>query len=236
MGEHFIDHQWNAIAAKAKHLIPDDPDEDKIINERYHDIQESPRGCSITASGELWRAKMYLGGKQRVLGYGTGSQMARLYDVCLWRFRRYRTDKPFAVIYNYSEERAGDDNLHPDIQIVPCDFEELLLARKLIFLPEEQEQRRVQAKQDSRHKYTKSGRMEELLLVVSENTDKLIDRVTALEKEIQKLTLRQPGDVVFVPHDIPTLPKFSDGPGYTAPSIGDPLNQPVVTCKAPESV
>lgn len=256
--EHYIDHDWNTIAAKARQLIPDDPEEDKLLNERYHDLQESPRGCSITASGELWRCKMYLGGKQRVLGYGTASQMARLYDAALWRFRQYRTDKPFAIVYNYSEQRAGDDNLDANIQIVVCDFERLLLERKLIYPPDEREALRVLAKQDSRHKYTKSGRMEELLLVVSSGMDELakqnaqlIERVSALEGHIDELAKRltvNPEWITppphFTPHDyvapapmhiIPGV--INPGPGYIAPQVtckSAPFAD--IVCKHPDSV
>lgn len=181
--EPILDLEWRAITAKSEELMPNDDDVNNELLEIYQQEGVSPRGCAV--SGNKWIAKIYIGGKQRILGYGSCYQCARLYDAAFWRFRQYRTKRELVgQIYNFGEAQAGDDNLNPDIQNIVCGFEDLLIKRGLLRTPEQREadQRARKAEYQSA-RYTTKGRLEHML-------ENLLERVEDLGEEVTKINTR----------------------------------------------
>lgn len=252
--EPIIDVEWRAIAAKAKDLIPNDDDINRDLLEGYQQDGEAPKGCSITNGTDParnWVAKMYIGGKQRVLGYGTCYQCARLYDAVYWRFRKYRTHREeLGQIYNFGEDQAGDDNINADTEVVPCEMEALLLKRGVLKTSEQREQAQRDRKAEYQAaRYTSKGRMEGLI-------ERLFVMVEAMGEQFEKLNRRLDNLAKGIPAPVPLQyksinvepqkiweinPAWKDGgPGY----VGDDPRQtgnltcgPIdATCNSPESV
>lgn len=248
--EPIIDVEWRAIAAKAKDLIPDDEDINRDLLETYQQDRQAPRGCAITNGSDPlrnWVAKMYIGGKQRTLGYGSCYQCARLYDAVYWRFRKYRThrEEP-GEIYNFGEDQAGDDNINADTEIVPCEMEALLLNRGTLKTPEQREQAQRERKAEYQAaRYTSKGRTEGLLEQLLERFEGVSTEFEKLHKQnkllagefeklnrrLDELTTRQ-----LVPVNLGIPPFNQPNPGYTAPEIGDIHYQPTITCENKQPV
>lgn len=256
MNEPIIDREWRALASKAKTLIPNDEEENRAMLEDYLESGESPKGCSITngASGsQQWACKMYLGGKQRVLGYGTCYQCARLYDAAYWRFKQYRINRDMCgtMEYNFGEGSAGDSNLDANIISLLSEMEDLLKSRGLLKTAEqrEAEQRERKAEYQS-NRYTAKGRIEALveklfeaigaqsLLIAKLETriDELAKRLTVNPEWITPNNNYRPINVGPEPmHIIPGV--INPGPGYIAPSVtckSAPFSD--IVCKHPDSV
>lgn len=238
MNEPIIDREWRALAAKAKTLIPNDEEENRAMLEDYLESGDSPKGCNITngASGnQQWTCKMYLGGKQRVLGYGTCYQCARLYDAAYWRFKQYRIDRDMCgtMEYNFGEAQAGDSNLDANIISLLSEMEELLKSRGLLKTSLEREALQKQRKAEYQsNRYTAKGRIEGMISELFEAVGRLETKVDELAK---RLTVNpewvtpndyRPIHVGPAPmHIIPGV--INPGPGYIAPSV---------TCNHPDSV
>lgn len=248
-----IDREWNAIVARAKTLMPDDSDINRELLEIYQTEGESPRGCSITNGTDClrpWRVKMYIGGKQRVLGYGTCYQCARLYDAAHWRFSKYRTERNTpGQTYNFGEAQAGDDNMHADIQCIVCDMEDLLLKRGLLRTPEQRESDQKSRKAAYHaERYTTKGRIEKMMEQIfgmlesmGEQFEKLNRKLDAIQHPPLRIT---PGELS--PHIHPAWatapyppvfdpPLTAPGPGYVGDDDAEIIPD-TNTCKAPDSV
>lgn len=231
--EPIIDLEWRKLTARAKTAIPDDEDLTRELLELYQSDGVSPRGCAITngtSINQQWVCKMYLGGKQRILGYGTVYQCARLYDAAFWRFRQYRTERSESAgqVYNFSEASAGDDNMQADIVALLCDMEDLLKSRGLLKTSEQRETEQRQRKSEYQHaRYTAKGRVEQL-------TEYLIELVEAQALAIADIKKQLDGGNI-IQRVLSTPPKprpgyVEEGPGYVAPYIGDDPNAPSITC------
>lgn len=249
--EPIIDVEWRAIAAKAKDLIPDDEDINRDLLETFQQDQQAPKGCSITNGSDPlrnWVAKMYIGGKQRVLGYGTCYQCARLYDAVYWRFRKYRTNREEpGLIYNFGEDQAGDDNINADTEVIPCEMEALLLKRGTLKTPEQREQSQRERKAEYQAaRYTSKGRTEGLLEQllerfegVSIEFEKLHKQNELLAGEFEKLN-RQLGELTtrqLAPVNLGIPPFLQPNPAWKdAPYPGNPDYAPIITCENKQPV
>lgn len=239
--EPIVDVEWRAIAAKAKDLIPNDDDINRDLLEVYQQDGEAPKGCSITNGTDdfrKWVAKMYIGGKQRVLGYGTCYQCARLYDAVYWRFRKYRThrEEELGQIYNFGEDQAGDDNINADTEVVPCEMEALLLKRGVLKTPEQREKAQRDRKAEYQAaRYTAKGRTEGLLEQLLERFEGVAMEFEKLNRRLDKLAIQpmHPG----VPPFNQLNPAWKDAPYPSVnpvPYTGDSID--AGTCKSPECV
>lgn len=221
--EPIIDLEWRALTRRAGDTIPDEPITNQIMLDEFNESGTSPRGCNITNGrneDRAWVAKMYIGGKQRVLGYGTCYQCARLYDAVYWRFRKYRTERPnIGQIYNFSESQAADDNMQADINSVICDMEKLLLSRGLLQTQSEREESAKKRLSEYRHdRYTSVGRVEKLIQQLIDMIEQQSLAIERLEKKIATPTSIAP--VYPFDHRGTAAPQT---PGYIAPYIGDPI-------------
>lgn len=232
-----LETKWRAVAMAVKSTIPDNADEDYDLRELYQKSGESPRGCTAVYNNEfVWQCKMYIGGKQRVLGVGSCYQCAVLYDAAYWRFQQYRIRKvSFGKIYNFSEQQAAANNTNADFLTILGQFEDLLKSHNLLQSPEQRAELAKLRKADARHsRYTTAGQLKY-------TQDLILERIEAISLEFEKInrrldelsTRKAPGDITFIPHNVPTLPHYpsiNPGPGYTAPYIGD---APTITCQNP---
>lgn len=246
-----LETKWRAVAMAVKSTIPDNADEDYDLRELYQKSGETQRGCTPVYNNEfVWQCKMYIGGKQRVLGVGSCFQCATLYDAAYWRFQQYRTRKfSFGKIYNFSEQQAAANNTNADFLTILGQFEDLLKSHNLLQSPEQRAELAKLRKADARHsRYTTAGQLKY-------TQDLILERIEAISLEFEKInrrldelsTRKAPGDIVFVPHNIgnpfptgplPLPPNIIPGspaapfvgPGYTAPVIGD---APTITCQNP---
>lgn len=216
-----IDLEWRALARQAQTTIPDDPDLNRCLVDDYTEFGHMPHGCSITNGNNLdrlWVAKIYVGGKQRVLGYGSCYQCARLYDVALLRFSPYRTAKPVFCKnpYNFDVRQATEDNEHKAIGGLMNDMEKLLKSRDLLMTAEQRAALAKTRRADYQHdRYTATGRMEKLIEQLFGMIEAQSAAIERLQKEVAKNTLKALDWRTTV------------APGYTAP---------ILTCKAEGSV
>jgi len=230
-----IDLEWRALASRAVGVVPDDDEENRSLVDDYFEANVAPRGCSITNGSDIartWVAKTYIGGMQRVLGYGTCYQCARLYDAAIWRFAKYRTAKQtFGDPYNFDAKQAESDNADPLIGLLLSDMEKLLLSRGELRTPEQRSSEAKQRRADYRHdRYTSTGRMEKLIEQIFAITESQTQVIEKLIKRVDSLALiieTQRG-VFHPPVCLPVIPPT--GPGYISPVIGDP-DRPMLTCQ-----
>lgn len=230
--EPIIDREWNAIASRAKTYVPDDSDINSELLETYQLDSESPIGCSITNGTDAlrqWRAKMYLGGKQRVLGYGSCYQCARLYDAVKYRFRQYSSERDFpGKVYNFGEAQASDDNAQADIEAIVCDMERLLLSRRLLKTAEQRasdQKSRKSAYQAER--YTAKGRIEKLIEGVYEKIELMAGEFEKLNRRLDEMAKQQIAPVnPGIPPFLQPNPAWKDAP-YPA----NPDYAPIITCE-----
>lgn len=172
--------------------IPDNADADFDLRELYQKSGESPRGCTAVYNNEfVWQCKMYIGGKQRVLGVGSCYQCAVLYDAAYWRFQQYRIRKvSFGKIYNFSEPLAAANNTNADFLSILGKFEDLLRSHNLLKNAEQRAIERNEKKSSCQSARTAKGLVEALSNNISEMTGLISLEFEKLNRRLDELSKR----------------------------------------------
>lgn len=187
-----FDAEWKKLVERASVIFEPDPDADFELLESYQH-GDKPIGCnSANNSDQRWIAKMYIGGKQRIICIGSVYQCARVYDVVYFRFRQYRCRPEFGKIFNLGESSASTDNINANAVAVLTDMEALLRSRKLLVTLSERKQAKQTRINEYRHaRYTAAGRIEtqndrifEILESFAECLDKVSKQLDRIEKGV----------------------------------------------------
>lgn len=220
------------LAASLNQIEFHDPGE--VVESNFH--EQEILGCIqhyITRPSyrrKLWTVRLFIAGKVRTIGVTSkGSYAARFADMAVRRFAKYRKTPvtPAEVELNFTIEQAEADEANEVAAVALLDEIEKYFLDNGVIAPPSAESAVIAKPR---------GLKSDLHFLHAEIMDALKflgERITRLE---YKLSLGSGLQIRTMQED--SGAKRYVGPGYTAPTIGDPPNTgpglaPIFTCKNP---